>query len=125
MLLCSACCILLTPSLHLRSCDDGVNRDDVCDDDDCGLVVNDVREGSDTNERDEKSVDDECCDSEVGSVDDKCVDDASSCLAEQSGVDDGNDAVFDSESRDDDITMPGSQLVTVGMFVSCVEYDND
>ena len=102
-----------------------MNGHGVCDDDDCGLVVDDVCGGSDTNERDEKSVDDECCDSEMGSVDDKCVDDASSCLAEQSDVDDGNDAVFDSESRDDDSTMPGSQLVTVGMFASCVEDGND
>ena len=72
-----------------------MNRDGVCDDNDCGLVVNDVREGSDTIELDEKSVDDECCDSEMGSVDDKCV--------------------------DDDSTMPVSQLPTVGMFASCVE----
>ena len=75
----SACCILLTPSLHLRSYDDGVNRDGVCDDNDCGLVS-----------------DGECCDSELGFVGVKCVDNASSCLAEQSYVDDGNDAVFDS-----------------------------
>ena len=80
----SARCILLTPSLHLRSYDDGVNRDGVCDGNDCGLVVDDVCEGSDTNERDEKSVDDECCDSEMGSVDDKCVDNASSCSSKQS-----------------------------------------
>jgi hypothetical protein len=102
-----------------------VNGDGVCDDNDCGLVVNDVREGSDTNERDEKSVDDECSDSELDFVGIKCVDNASSCLAEQSDVDDGNDAVFDSESRDGDGTVPGSQLATVGMFASCVEDDND
>ena len=61
-----------------------MNGNGVCDDDDCGLVVNDVREGSVINERDEKSVDDECCDSEMGSVDDKCVDNASSCSSKQS-----------------------------------------
>ena len=37
----SARCILLTPSLHLRSYDDGVNRDGVCDGNDCGLVSDD------------------------------------------------------------------------------------
>ena len=67
-----------------------MNGNGVCDDDDCGLVVNDVREGSDTNERDETSVDDECCDSELDFVGVKCVDNASSCLAEQSDVDGAN-----------------------------------
>ncbi len=86
----SARCILLTPSLHLRSYDDSVNRDGVRGDNDCGLVVDDFCEGSDTNERDEKSVDDECCDSELEFVGVKCVDNASSCLAEQSDVDGAN-----------------------------------
>ncbi len=40
----------------------------------------------------------------------------------QYGVD---DAVFDSESRDDDSTVPGSQLSTVGACALCVENDND
>jgi hypothetical protein len=91
MSLCSARCILLTPSLHLRSYDDGVNRDGVCDDNDCGLVS-----------------DGECCDSELGFVGVKCVDNTSSCLAEQSYVDGANEAVFDSESRDDGGTVSGS-----------------
>ena len=144
MSLCSICFIFVTPSFHLLSLpprnfvvidndnedrkegvDNNVFEDDVCDDCDCGFVFNDVCEGPDTNERDEKSVDDDCSDSELDSVDDKCVDNAGSCLAEQSDVDDGDDAVFDSESRDDDSTMPGSQLATVGMFASCVENDND
>ena len=102
-----------------------MNGNGVCDDDDCGLVVNNVRGGSDTNERDEESVDDECCDSELDFVGVKCVDNASSCLAEQSDVDGANYAVFDSESRDDDSTMPGPQLVTVGMSASCVGDGND
>ncbi len=38
------------------------------------------------------------------------------------GVD---NAVFDSESRDNDSAVPGSQLTDVCMFASCVENDND
>jgi hypothetical protein len=105
--------------------DNNVFEDDVCDDCDCGFVFNDVCGGSDTNEHDERSVDDECCDSELDFVGVKCVDNAGSCLAEQSDVDDDDDAVFDSESRDDDDTEPGSQLATVCMFAWCVDDGND
>ena len=74
---------------------------------------------------DDDDVASDCEGSELDFVGVKCVDNPSSRLAEQSDVDGANDAVFDSESRDDDSTVPGSQLATVCMFASCVEDDND